>query len=707
MAYILKYIQMRSTHSLLVGFALLTILLSVFGRTQASVNPGVVINEVLYNPSGTDTGYEWVELYNPTCEPIDLTSYELTAASGSFYVFPNFILSPNRFVVVRWRLDGVNTTTDLYTGSVGFTTNMGNTTGYVALFNGTVHTQATIVDYVAYGAGGQSWESTAVGANIWQSGNYVENASEGSSIGLLADGQDTNSSSNWSIHAVPTRGAGNDNVPDDTCVTPTPTFEPSPSPTLTPTITPLPSPTLQPSPSVTPAPSPTLTPNPIPTPTTTPVPSPTFIPTPTAIITVTITQAPTPTVSPTITPGISSTPTPIASATPIPVPTVKGVIPATVEIGSGFGVPVTIEAATPNDGYYVKFEASVDGREWYEGRTLSADASSYLAWNSAWSKYPRLQINGIGLGSVTISALIGSNSSVGPVSARIKVSRVSDGKVFYSPIYTIEITKAQPLIPTLTVAPTVLATPMPSAGQVRAVSSIREARALIVGTKVELAGVVVAPVGLLGKDTFYLGDATGGLRIQPDVKTTLELKLGDEVRLSGVVSSAYGELYLKLDSLATSEIVGIKRALAVNKYKSGSIDESKEGELIVVGGKVTKTAGSTFFVDDGTGSVKVYIKDTTRIDKPYMRVGYYVEVRGVVSQYNDEYRVLPRYQSDLIVSKTPITKGLVLGALDEVSALPATGSDAIAVYVFLLGLGAILGGLSILMAHGGVMVRRQ
>ena len=716
---------MRSTHSRLVGLALLTILLSVFGRTQASVATTVVINEVLYNPSGVDTGFEWVELYNPTCESVDLTNYELTSASGSFYIIPTFTLNPRSFVVVHWRLDGANTSTDLYTGSVGFTSNMGNTTGYVGLFSGTTHTQETIVDYVEYGAGGQSWEATAVGASIWQSGSFVGSAPEGSSIGLLFDGQDLNNPTDWSIYPITTAGVGNDSLPEGACITPTTTMVPSP--TLTPTATPSPSPTLQPTPSATVTPSPTMTPSPTPTevptpsvtpiptstpspspipsitlfPTITPLPSLTLTPTPTVVPSPTITQNPTPVISPIPTPTVTLVPT------PVPTTTVKGVVPTLVELGLGFDVPVMIESGSPNGVYYLKFEASIDGGQWYEGKTLSADGASYLAWNSSWSKYPQLQTNATGLGSVMVKAMLKSDSVAGHFMSRIKVSRVSDGRVFYSPIYDIVGTTPRVATPTPTSTPGVSAAPTPTVNNIRILSTIKEARSLEAGVKIELRGIVVAPFGLLGKDIAYIGDATGGIKVQVDGAETSGFKVGDEVKLVGLISSAYGELYLRLENQVASEIVGSKRSLSVNKYRSGMIGESNEGQLVIVSGRVTKTSGSVFYLDDGTGNMKVYIKDTTEIDKPYMRVGYYVQVRGVVSQYNDEYRVLPRYQSDLVVSKTPITKGLVLGTLDEVAALPATGSSVILGCGFILIIGIVLWGGSILMARGSTVLRRQ
>lgn len=43
-----------------------------------AVTPTVVLNEVLYNPAGTDLGAEAVELYNPTLVAVNLTGWSLS-----------------------------------------------------------------------------------------------------------------------------------------------------------------------------------------------------------------------------------------------------------------------------------------------------------------------------------------------------------------------------------------------------------------------------------------------------------------------------------------------------------------------------------------------------------------------------------------------------------------------------------------------------
>ena len=43
----------------------------------------LVINEVSYDPAGTDTGYEFVELYNPTNQTLSLEGYLLESGNGA------------------------------------------------------------------------------------------------------------------------------------------------------------------------------------------------------------------------------------------------------------------------------------------------------------------------------------------------------------------------------------------------------------------------------------------------------------------------------------------------------------------------------------------------------------------------------------------------------------------------------------------------
>jgi len=63
----------------------------------------VVINEVLYDPIGSDSGYEWIELYNNSEDPVNLQNWIIEKAGTSFslvFVFPSIYIQPHSFLLI-------------------------------------------------------------------------------------------------------------------------------------------------------------------------------------------------------------------------------------------------------------------------------------------------------------------------------------------------------------------------------------------------------------------------------------------------------------------------------------------------------------------------------------------------------------------------------------------------------------------------------
>jgi len=195
--------------TLLVGVAAATIFL--YHGAQA----GVCINEVgYYMDRSGDTGKEWIELYNPDPEPRDLSGWDLYPGRSPHYIFPEgFVLGPGRFVLIHLRLDGTDTERDLYEEAAGITNNMPNTKASVALFTGA--SRDTMVDFMQYGAGGQTYEATAASAGLWVRGEFVDTAACGWSLGLRADGADSNRPADWQGFPKPTPGYSNVPPPYD------------------------------------------------------------------------------------------------------------------------------------------------------------------------------------------------------------------------------------------------------------------------------------------------------------------------------------------------------------------------------------------------------------------------------------------------------------------------------------------------------------
>lgn len=186
------------------------------------------------------------------------------------------------------------------------------------------------------------------------------------------------------------------------------------------------------------------------------------------------------------------------------------------------------------------------------------------------------------------------------------------------------------------------------------------------GTIVTVEGVVSAPPGVLGKGVVYV--AGSGVQVYFSDDEYPALAVGDRVKLTGKIGAIAGETRLKL--AAASDIAVVKKDAVPlpHEVKTGKVGEAVEGFLVVIVGKVTETSGDTFYVDDGSGAVKVFIKESTGIEKPKMKKGDTVTIIGVVSQTSSGYRILPRFQDDVHI-----------GAVAGLKTFPAAGAANICV----------------------------
>lgn len=172
---------------------------------------GVGVNEVMFDAAGkTDTGSEWVELYNMGDIAQDVSGWQLYLDNAGYFSFPaDFIIGSKSFVTVHLRIFGTPGTYDLYDASAA--ENMGNTAGSVALFSGGSKSTSTIKSFVQWGRAGETWEADAAKAGLWTKGMFIDLAqfTEGNSIGRAADGVSGSDVSAWKIFVSPTPGALN------------------------------------------------------------------------------------------------------------------------------------------------------------------------------------------------------------------------------------------------------------------------------------------------------------------------------------------------------------------------------------------------------------------------------------------------------------------------------------------------------------------
>jgi hypothetical protein len=167
--------------SLIAGFFIFTFSLMAF-----SAEAKIVINEVMFDPDGTDGDSEWVELYNTGDEKVDLSDWDLDPDSGSYQSLSGKEIGADDHLVI----DGLS--------------KMRNSHGQVALYKSDDHTAENMVDYVQYGdwdlgATENKVRDRAFGAKLWEENDFVSGIKENYSIERKADGEDDNDKKDWQI----------------------------------------------------------------------------------------------------------------------------------------------------------------------------------------------------------------------------------------------------------------------------------------------------------------------------------------------------------------------------------------------------------------------------------------------------------------------------------------------------------------------------
>lgn len=174
--------------------------------------------------------------------------------------------------------------------------------------------------------------------------------------------------------------------------------------------------------------------------------------------------------------------------------------------------------------------------------------------------------------------------------------------------------------------------------------SLAEVRSIEKGSVVQVSGVVEVEPGPLGAQVIYIQDETGGMQIysyQKDFPT--DLMRGSLVSVSGITSSSYGEVRINADE---SGILVLEQQDEVLPQAVNALDLEHIGQLVVVEGTVESKSASRVVLDTG---IEVYIKSSSGISLKEIDEGGIVRVVGIISQYNDALRLLPREQADVVL----------------------------------------------------------
>jgi len=236
-------------------------------------------------------------------------------------------------------------------------------------------------------------------------------------------------------------------------------------------------------------------------------------------------------------------------------------------------------------------------------------------------------------------------------------------------------------------------------------TTLENVRELELGSLVKVKGTVAVEPGILGAQIFYIVGSPG-MQIYNYKKDFPALRLGDYVEVAGELTQAQGELRIKTKDKTDIKINERKTPPPALAMSVDAVSEENVGQLITVSGEITDKKSSTLYLDDGSDEILIYIKKNTGITTKNLAAGQKVAVSGILSKTPSGFRLLPRYQSDIVqFNQTSELEPQVLG---EVVAAPewdlAARDKKMELFKYLL---IIAGGVIIILGILFIKIKRK
>ncbi len=165
------------------------------------------------------------------------------------------------------------------------------------------------------------------------------------------------------------------------------------------------------------------------------------------------------------------------------------------------------------------------------------------------------------------------------------------------------------------------------------------------GLKIETKGIVLVEPGVLGSQIFYIGQP--GIQIFMYKKDFPPMKQGDYLKIKGILSESRGEKRIKVSKKEDIAFLKHQEPVKPVSYKIADLENDNLGSLVSVEGELVSQKGRSFYLDDGTEQIKVYLKSSVSPVLPQFYKGDKMKVSGIFSQTKNGYQILPRGLDDV------------------------------------------------------------
>ena len=180
-----------------------------------------------------------------------------------------------------------------------------------------------------------------------------------------------------------------------------------------------------------------------------------------------------------------------------------------------------------------------------------------------------------------------------------------------------------------------------------AITTIKSVKDLDKNTEVKVVGQVVCLPGVLGSQYFYIFDGASGIRIYSSKKLFPDLRLWQQVEVTGKVSEAQNEKKINISQKEDIQILGPGDEIRPVDLTGQKLAEEHEGMFVKVDGNILDKKSTKLVLDSKGAEIEASIKKGTGIKTKELSDGQLVSVIGLVSQSKDKYVLLPRGQEDI------------------------------------------------------------
>jgi len=185
---------------------------------------------------------------------------------------------------------------------------------------------------------------------------------------------------------------------------------------------------------------------------------------------------------------------------------------------------------------------------------------------------------------------------------------------------------------------------------------------LKVGEKLEVISNVLVPPGVLGKRYFYIN----GAQIYSYFKNFPDLEVGDKIKVIGEISEAHNEKRIKINSKEDIKVLS-KGEVSPLFFNLNEINEDLIGYFIQTQGNIIEKTGNKMFITSFDKEIReqmVYFKKYVDIDINKFSHGDKILLSGILSKYDNDLELLPRFREDirLLERKNKDKQGLTPGS---------------------------------------------